>query len=125
MEYLLVGAGGILGALARFALSKWMGNRFGASFPYGTFAINITGSFLLGFGVLFFLQNGVDWQRFFHLFINVGFLGAYTTFSTFSYEAFTLIEKGQQGRAWIYMAGSVVIGIVGAYLGMLVYTRIF
>lgn len=117
MEYLLVAMGGVLGAILRFTLGKWIGERLGASFPYGTFIINITGSFLLGFTI--FLDGGI------HLFFNMGFLGAYTTFSTFGYEGFALLEKGQQTRAALYVIGSAFLGIFGAYLGMVVYRFIF
>lgn len=113
MEYLVVAIGGGLGAILRFSLGKWIGNRLGTSFPYGTFVINIVGSFLLGFTL--FMGETI------HLFFKVGFLGAFTTFSTFGYEAFTLMEKGQYGRMIFYIIGSVLLGLVGAYLGMGVY----
>ncbi|HBI05301.1 MAG TPA: fluoride efflux transporter CrcB [Paenibacillaceae bacterium] len=113
MDYLLVAIGGGLGAILRFSLGKWIVERLGASFPYGTFVINITGSFLLGFTL--FMGEGI------HLFFNMGFLGAFTTFSTFSYEGFTLMEKGQYVRSILYVIGSAFLGIVGAYLGMEVY----
>lgn len=125
MAYILVAMGGILGAMARFSLSKWVGSRWGASFPYGTFFINVFGSFLLGFGVLLFLKSGAGWQKDMNLFFNVGFLGAFTTFSTFGYEAVHLIEQGQEKRAFIYVAGSAVVGIAGAVLGMGLYHLIF
>lgn len=121
MEYILVALGGILGAIARFSLSKWAGNRWGTSFPYGTFFINMSGSFLLGFAVLWFLKSGTQWQKDMNLFFNVGFLGAYTTFSTFSYEAVQLMEQGLHRRGMVYVLGSGVVGMAGAGLGMWVY----
>jgi len=114
MDYLLVAVGGSLGAILRFSLAKWIGNRFGTSFPFGTFVINVVGSFLLGF--TFFMDESIS------LFFNIGFLGAFTTFSTFGYEAFSLLEKGEYGRMLVYLIGSALLGLFGAYLGMEVYT---
>lgn len=115
MDYVLVAIGGSLGALLRFSLSKWIGNRFGTSFPYGTLVINIIGSFLLGFTL--FMGEGIS------LFFKMGFLGAFTTFSTFGYEAYSLLENREYGPMIGYVIGSVLLGVLGAYLGMEVHDQ--
>ena len=116
-EYLLVGLGGILGANARYAVSVWAADRFGTAFPYGTFVVNATGSFLLGF----FLTVVAD--RFGNnpearLLVATGFLGAYTTFSTFTYESIALLRRGSLRPALANVLGNVAIGLVGATAGI-------
>jgi CrcB protein len=120
LPYLLVGAGGFLGANARFLLARWIGEGVATRFPLGTFAINVTGSFLLGVlgtAVAQKLVPGADHLR---LALGVGFLGAYTTFSTFEYETHALLEDGLSATALANVALSVVVGLVAVRLGVLV-----
>src|SRR4051812_4380595 len=115
MEYLLIGLGGVLGANARYVVAGWAARRFGLIFPYGTFLINLSGSFILGLFTAFMLKHPTSHYR--HLFFAVGFLGAYTTFSTFSLESLQLL---QNGRAWLsltYVVSSAVLGVLSAWLG--------
>ena len=123
MDYVIVGLGGFLGANARYLLAHWVVARYGMSFPYGTLVINVTGSFLIGlFLVLIterFLVNP-HWQRFFA----VGFLGAYTTFSTFSFETLALMLHSSWFLGLINIVGSVLLGLVATLSGMIV-ARLF
>lgn len=116
-EFLLIGSGAVLGANARYWLNNYMVGRLGASFPYGTLIINITGSFLLGF-VLVLIANRVVVDPGYRLLIGTGFLGAYTTFSTFSYDTIALLEVGDFLPAMWNVLASVAISLAGAYLGI-------
>ncbi len=118
---LLVGVGGFLGANARYWLGLWMISRYGTSFPWATFVINVSGAFVLGF----FLTVGIE--RFFPssataltLIFAVGFLGAYTTFSTFEYETLHLIRTGALLPAFGNALGSLIAGFAAVWLGEVV-----
>ncbi len=105
----LVGVAGAAGALTRY----WIGLAVGVrSFPWATFGINITGSFILG--VVLTLGADRDWSANITVPIAVGFLGAYTTFSTFSYETQTLLRTGRAATALGYIAASVIVGVAAA-----------
>ncbi len=118
-KYLIVGAGGCLGAVARYAVGGWAQQKWGAGFPYGTFIINISGSFILGLFATAALQ--LAWNDAWRHFIAIGFVGAYTTFSTFEYETLQLIAEGRQYRAAaLNLLGSVAAGFFAAYLGVVV-----
>lgn len=119
MEYLIIGVGGFLGANARYLVAGWAAQRFGALFPYGTFLVNMSGSFLLGF-FMTFLRDRAFVHPHYRMFFAIGFLGAYTTFSTFTYESLQLLQDGSIFLAFVNIVGSVVIGILGASLGFLV-----
>lgn len=116
MTYLLIGLGGFLGANARYLLGSWIATRYGTSFPYGTLVINVSGSFMLGFFLVLMFERFLvpsDW----HFFFAIGFLGAYTTFSTFSYESCALLQDGYSLLALANMVGSVVLGLVAVLMG--------
>jgi CrcB protein len=116
-RYLIVAFGGALGAVARYALGGWVQAKWGAAFPYGTFIINISGAFVLGLFATLFVN--LAWNDQWRLLIAVGFLGAYTTFSTFQYESLELITQGGRYRAAVlYLVGSLVVGLLTAYLGI-------
>ena len=119
---LLVAAGGATGAVARYLVGGWVASRCGAGFPWGTLLVNVTGSFLLG------LAATLTLERFGHpgvrLLVGVGFLGAYTTFSTFSYETVQLLAEGSLFRAALNVGVSVGVGLVAVWLGMVV-ARLF
>jgi CrcB protein len=116
VEYVIIGVGGFLGANARYLVASWAAQRFGTTFPYGTFIINVTGSFLLGM-FLALLQDRVAIHPHYRLFFAVGFLGAYTTFSTFSYESLRLLQEGNMLLALINLFGSLAVGLFGVVLG--------
>ncbi|MEC0259902.1 fluoride efflux transporter CrcB [Paenibacillus lautus] len=112
---LFVGIGGIFGAISRFLLGKWITSKAVSRFPVGTWLINISGSFLLG--LLAALHGNLivpDWTW---LLLGTGFLGAYTTFSTFGYETIQLLQKKEMGSAVMYVSSSVVLGVLFAWLG--------
>ena len=116
MKYFAISLGGILGANSRYLIAEWAAQRFGAGFPYGTFIINISGSFLLGF-FMAFLQDRAFIHPNYRLFFATGFCGAYTTFSTFTYESLRLWQDGSFLLAITNLLGSLAVGMFGVLLG--------
>lgn len=111
----LVGAGGFLGAVARYLLGKYIYRLWKRDFPLGTFIINVIGSFLLGLVVFHpFLVRTLSKEI--SLGIGIGFLGAFTTFSTLEYETLQLLERRNTVTAVIYVALSFSIGIAAAWV---------
>lgn len=111
-----VGLGGFVGANARYLLGGWIAARFGTTFPLGTFVINITGSFVLG--VIMGLLDAHLLSSTIRLGVAIGFVGAYTTFSTFSYETIRLIENGSMLLATANVFGSVIVGLLATIVGL-------
>jgi CrcB protein len=116
----LVGLGGIAGTLCRFYLGRWVAVKTGTSFPWGTWVINLSGSLVLG--MLFALHNREVLSDEIWWLLGVGFCGAYTTFSTFGYEVQQLIEKKHVIAAAIYMLSSISLGLLLAWIGMVLFT---
>ncbi|WP_411679358.1 fluoride efflux transporter CrcB [Clostridium thailandense] len=112
MNFLLVGMGGILGSITRYSLGKFISERSKSSFPIGTAFINITGALFLGM-----LSNPIIGKNT-YLFLGDGFLGAYTTFSTFMYEGFNLFQENAKLNAFTYILMSVILGLIGYILGV-------
>ena len=117
LQLLLIALAGATGALSRYALQGFINDRTLSAFPYGTFVVNLSGSFLLGF----LATVGLD--RFainpsYRAALTVGFVGAYTTFSTWSYETLHLIEGGSFGLAAANALGSLVAGLAAVWLGV-------
>lgn len=102
--------GGAIGAMLRYGLGAWVQGLSGPGFPWSTFLINISGSFLIGVVLRQSLDGALspEWR----LFLAVGVLGGYTTFSTFSWETLTLVQQGEWLKAFLYVAGSVTLGFV-------------
>jgi fluoride exporter len=119
-KFLLISAGAILGANARYWLGDWAAQKWGAAFPIGTLIINLTGSLVLGFFMTLATERFMLDPRW-RLLFAVGFLGAYTTFSTYTYESFNLIFKGQLIPGLFNLLGSTILGVIavgiGVYLG--------
>src|SRR5271169_225712 len=117
-KYWMVGLGGFLGSIARFWLGAYITYRMGARFPYGTFVINITGSFLIGL-IVTLLAERAHWSPNLFYLIPIGFIGAYTTFSTFELEAFRSVRSGDLLLALLYVVLSVTVGFVAVWLGVI------
>ncbi len=117
MKYVWIGFDGFLGANARALLADWALQRFGPAFPYGTCLANISGSFLLGV-VMLVLHHHDLLQSPYRLFFAVGFPGAYTTFSPYTYEALGLMQTGSLAPADLTLLGSVALGLLGVGLGV-------
>ena len=123
-RYAIVALGGAVGAMARYWVSGWAQQRWGPGFPYGTFIINVSGSFILGLFATLALR--LAWSDHARLFMAIGFVGAYTTFSTFEWETLQLIAEGSRYRAAaVNLVGSVVVGFGAAYAGMVVARLLF
>ncbi len=116
LKYGMVGIGGALGSILRFWLGSYVGGRFGSRFPYGTFVINVTGSFLIGV-ILTILAEKSNLSPNWRYLIPIGFIGGYTTFSTFEYETLRLFQDGQVLSAVLNVALSVIVGFVGVWIG--------
>lgn len=117
MRYLLIAVGAALGANARYLVGMWAGARFGADFPYGTLLVNITGSLALGF--LSALVTGrLRLSPDMRLLLAVGFLGSYTTFSSYTVESMTLLRQGAAWLGLLNILGNNVLGLVCALLGV-------
>lgn len=124
MTYLAVAFGGALGAMSRY----WVYNAFvrasTSTYPWATLTVNIAGSFLIGIAFVLLTERtdiGPEWRGL----ITVGFLGAFTTFSTFSMDTIGLLEQGQVVAAISYVLSSVVVCIIAAWLGLLLSRVIF
>jgi fluoride exporter len=115
-----VGFGGFLGANARYWLGGWVQERWGSAFPWGTFVINISGSFILGlFLTLVTERYALPSAPTLRLVVAIGFVGAYTTFSTFEFETLALVSSGVWLRALGNALGSLLAGFAAVWLGVL------
>ena len=117
--YLLVGAGGALGAMARYGCGSLIGRWLPMSFPLPTLSINIAGSVLMGIFVGLLARHMPPQQAELRLFIAIGMLGGFTTFSSFSLDTIALVENGAVLQAGLYVLLSVVVCLIGLYLGLL------
>jgi CrcB protein len=118
VDYIWIGLGGIVGANARYVIGRWLVDRYGVAFPYGTFVINATGAFLIGI-LATLLTERLLVDPHWRLLLAVGFLGSYTTFSTYSYDAFVLFARGDWGHAAAYVFGSNGVGLAACIAGVL------
>ena len=119
LPYLLVGVGGFIGANARFLVARWVGALVETRFPLGTFVINISGSFLLGVIGTMIAQKVLPNSDEVRLALGVGFLGAYTTFSTFEFETHALFDDGSWLTATTNLCASVFVGLVAVRAGII------
>jgi len=117
-----VGVGGFIGAIGRFTISGWVQKAVDSSFPYGTLAVNIIGSFMIGFLVLYFEYHLSPHYR---AFVVTGLLGALTTFSTFTMETVVMIEDSLYQRVFINISLNVILCIGATVLGMILFRKIY
>ena len=118
LNLLIIALGGALGAVSRFLLGNGVSRALGSALPYGTFVINIVGCFAMGLLMTIIVDREMipaAWR----LFLCVGFLGGFTTFSSFGYEALMLLTEGRLLAALAYVGGSVVLDLVAAAAGVL------
>ncbi len=123
MEIIAIAIGGAFGAVARYWLTELSSTLLGSDFPYGTLAVNVLGSFCLGFVFVMLVERnlvGPVWRAA----IMVGFLGAFTTFSTFSLQAFDLFQQARFLAGSGYIVGSVVASLIAVGTGMLMAKQI-
>ncbi len=111
-----VGLGGFLGANARYWLGLWVDTNWSNQFPWGTFVINISGCFILGLFATIMSERIIPAPHL-RLLVSIGFVGAYTTFSTFEYETLRLAEGGSMLRALANVLASVLVGFLAVWLG--------
>jgi CrcB protein len=117
-KYLLIALGGALGSMARYWVGAFVIDRLGTKFPYGTLVINLTACLVIGFSITFLTQRtGLNpaWRYL----VPIGFVGAYSTFSTYEWETLSLIRGGTFPAAAVYAFGSLVLGLAATWCGMM------
>lgn len=114
-----ISCGAIAGALSRYYLTLWFVQRFGAAFPYGTFFINLTGCLAMGFFITLTLERVTTIPLEIRLMLTTGFLGAYTTFSTYGLESVTLLRNHNFSGFSFYWLGSAVLGLLSVQTGVI------
>lgn len=117
-KYLMVGLGGCLGSILRFWMGGYVSNRLGTRFPYGTFVVNCTACFLIGL-IVTVLAEKANWSANWRYLIPIGFIGGFSTFSTFEYETFRVFQDGELFVAALNVILSVVVGFVSVWLGVI------
>ena len=120
MGYLIVFLGGGIGAALRHGINLGAARFVGNGFPYATFFINVSGSFVMGFIAAWFAFKG-DASQHWRLFLTTGILGGFTTFSTFSLDAALLVERHSYALAAGYLIGSVAAGLSALFFGLAVF----
>ncbi|MGE5660486.1 MAG: fluoride efflux transporter CrcB [Actinomycetota bacterium] len=114
---LAIAAGAVPGALSRYQITEWTKAKFGSKFPYGTFIINLTGCLAMGF--FFTLSKGITgYPKELDLLIRTGFLGSYTTFSTYGFDTLSLWRSKQPAATAFYWSGSAVLGLGAVMIGV-------
>ena len=118
MNILIIGVGVFLGAILRYLVSGWVHRIAGASFPYGTLAVNVLGSFILGF-FLVIAEGRFIISPQIRNFIAIGLLGAFTTYSTFSFETIMLLKEMMYIQAAFNVALNLIVGLFAIWLGII------
>jgi CrcB protein len=116
-KFLWISIGAVFGANLRYWVADWAANRWGGGFPYGTFLINMTGSFILGIVIALISDHYIIDPRL-RILITIGLLGSFTTFSTYTYESIALIQQGQWWLGLVNLFGSSLLGGLFALLGI-------
>ena len=115
-KYLLIALGGAAGSIARYWVGSTVSGRIGTKFPYGTFVINITACVIIGFA-LTFLSKRADLSPAWRYLVPIGFIGAYSTFSTYEWETLSTLRSGAFFLAALYAVGSLLLGLVAVWGG--------
>jgi CrcB protein len=115
LALVVVGAGGALGAVLRYYVTDWVRHVAGAEMPWGTLVVNVLGSLAFGFLLVWLQSRASSAQA--REFLAIGFLGSFTTFSTYSYETVALARAGEVWRAGGYALGSLVLGVLAVFVG--------
>ena len=115
-KYLWIAAGGALGSIARYWIGSEVGSRMGVKFPYGTMIVNITACVAIGFSMSFFSRRA-DLSPAWRYFIPIGFIGAYSTFSTYEWETLSTLRSGAFFLAALYAVGSLILGLAAVWAG--------
>ena len=121
-RYVVVLAGAGLGGLLRYTLGTWIMAKYGGRFPMGTFLINVSGAFLIGL-LMTVLTERTQPHPNWRLFLVVGVLGGYTTFSSFEYETYQAVRDGARAMGLLYVTGSVLAGYLAVWLGAILVAR--
>ncbi len=119
MRAVWVGVAGFFGAVLRYWFDGWVSRLAGGGFPWGTLAVNVSGCFVIGILTTVLTERLLPHPTV-RIAVTVGFVGAYTTFSTFAYESLRQIQEGALGLAALNVAGSVVMGVAAAWAGVVV-----
>ena len=117
MNIIIIAVGGAIGTISRFGLNKLFLDPSGAN-PLSTFIANSTGSFILGF-MIAYISMKPEWPPEIKLFLSIGILASYTTFSTFTVSTIYMIENGELIKALINITASILVGLIAAYLGII------
>jgi CrcB protein len=115
-KYLWIAAGGALGSIARFWIGSAVGGRMGVKFPYGTMIVNISACVIIGFTVTY-LGRRAELNPAWRYLILIGFIGAYSTFSTYEWETLSTVRSGAFFLAALYALGSLILGLAAVWVG--------
>ena len=115
-KYLMIALGGGLGSIARFWVGSAVGGRMGVRFPYGTLVVNITACFIIGFSLTWFGERAEVSPAWRYL-VAVGFIGGYSTFSTYEWETLSTLRSGAFALASLYALGSMALGLAATWCG--------
>ena len=115
-KYLFIALGGALGSIARYWVGSTIAGRMGTKFPYGTFVINITACIIIGFSITY-LGKRVELNPAWRFLIPVGFIGAYSTFSTYEWETLSTLRSGAFALAALYAVSSLILGLAATWCG--------
>ena len=115
-KYLLIAIGGALGSIARYWVGSTIAGRMGIRFPYGTLIVNITACIVIGFS-LTYMSRRADMNPALRYLIPIGFIGAYSTFSTYEWETLTTLRSGAFVLAALYAGGSLILGLIAVWGG--------
>ncbi len=119
MDYLWVGIGGFFGANSRYIVSRVIADRLGSAWPYGTFFVNLAGALIIGILVTTLTERVIA-DPFWRQLLVIGFLGGFTTFSSYTFDAMTLVHDGEWRASLLYVLGSNILGLFCCYLGIVI-----